>query len=45
VAGIVLRHVQVGADEDALASHTASSDEIGETDDVHGEPGASLIET
>ena len=35
VAGVVLRHVQVGADEDALAGHLAGGDEVGEAEDVH----------
>ena len=36
-AGVVLRHVQVGADEDALAGDLAGGDQIGEADDVHDE--------
>ena len=35
-AGVVLRHVQVSADEDALAGDPAGGHEIGKTEDVHG---------
>ena len=35
-AGIVLRHVEVGADEDALIAGAAVGAEVGESDDVHG---------
>ena len=35
-AGVVLRHVQVGADEDALAGGLALGHEIVEAEDVHG---------
>ncbi|MNL52255.1 hypothetical protein D3C87_1754140 [compost metagenome] len=38
LAGIVLRHVQIGADKHALAGEIALGDEIGETQDRgHGE--------
>ena len=33
---VVLRHVEVGADEDALAGNFALGAQIGETEDVHG---------
>jgi hypothetical protein len=36
LAGVVLRHVQVGADEDALAGHAALGNEVGKAKDVHG---------
>jgi len=37
VAGVVLRHVEVGADKHALAGKFAFGDEIGQTQDVrHG---------
>jgi hypothetical protein len=35
-ARVVLRHVEVGTDEDALAGSLALRTEIGEADDVHG---------
>jgi hypothetical protein len=34
VAGVVLRHVEVGADEDALTLELASGDQVGEAEDV-----------
>jgi hypothetical protein len=37
LAGIVLRHVQVGTDEDTLTRHLAGGDEIGKTKNVHDE--------
>ena len=37
VAGVVLRHIQVRADEDALAGDFATGAQVGETDEVHGE--------
>jgi hypothetical protein len=36
VAGVVLRHVEVGADEHALALGLALGHEVGESDDLHG---------
>jgi hypothetical protein len=36
VAGVVLRHVQVGTDEHALALGLALSAQIGKTDECHG---------
>ena len=36
VAGVILRHVEVGADEDALAGDAALGDEVGESKDIHG---------
>jgi hypothetical protein len=36
VAGGVLRHVEVGADEHALAGYPVGGDEVGETDHFHG---------
>ena len=35
LAVVVLRDVQVGTDEDALASNFAGSDQVGEAKDVH----------
>ena len=35
-AGVVLRYVEVGADEDALAGDAALGDEVGKSKDVHG---------
>ncbi|MCY1549812.1 hypothetical protein D9M68_860100 [compost metagenome] len=37
VARVVLRHVEVGADEDTLTLGLATGAEIGETDELHGE--------
>ena len=37
VPGIVLRHIQIGTDENTLAFHTASRAQIGKTNHVHGE--------
>jgi hypothetical protein len=34
-AGVVLRHVEIGADEDAALRRLAGGDEICETEDVH----------
>jgi hypothetical protein len=35
-SGIVLRHVEVGADEDPLATGLALGAKVGEAEDVHG---------
>jgi hypothetical protein len=35
VASIILRHIEVGADKNALAGDLALGAQIGETDDVH----------
>jgi hypothetical protein len=35
LAGVVLRHVEVGPDEDPLAGDAALGDEVGEAQEVH----------
>jgi hypothetical protein len=35
VAGVVLRDVEVGANENPLATHAALGTQIGKTQDVH----------
>jgi hypothetical protein len=35
-AALVLRHVEVGADEDTFALHGALRAQVGKADDVHG---------
>jgi hypothetical protein len=43
VAGVVLRHVQIGADEHALAAHLPLGDQVGQADELlnglHGTSG------
>ena len=45
VAGIVLRHIEVGTDENALPGHLALGAQVGKTDDVHGDGPAYRLTT